>query len=403
MKISCIVKQFSRLTALAFVFSVFELSEKSLAATPQICHQSTLDKILCQTPEQTERPSFHIIAQQPKEELSEEQMERLRRQTFGPNSNEIFETYRLADSDTIFVHVSPRSEQLSFEATVDLEGNITVPLVGIVAVEGLSLEETAQLLIREFREYLVTPSIEVTLKQQRLAGVTITGEVVQPGFYRLDDPDLIVALSEAGGTTDIADLRNIEILRYQRNQEAVTQSVDVYSAIESGAEMSLPRLIDGDIVLIPSLDEDDIQNGDYDLALVSSSNIARPEITVRALDYTGSITQIRVPNGSSFLDAITQLGPDPSSANLNEVALVRFDASSQEAKSINIDARAALAGDITQDPPLAHNDVIVVGRTTISKLNYALGLITQPFRDILSFILFFDSFASGIDGVLGSE
>jgi polysaccharide export outer membrane protein len=48
-------------------------------------------------------------------------------------------------------------------------------------------------------------------------------------------------------------------------------------------------------------------------------------------------------------------------------------------------------GDISQNVPLQNNDVIVVGRNLIARLTYALSTFTQPFRDVLGFVLFFDS------------
>ncbi|NES73939.1 MAG: polysaccharide export protein, partial [Okeania sp. SIO2D1] len=51
--------------------------------------------------------------------------------------------------------------------------------------------------------------------------------------------------------------------------------------------------------------------------------------------------------------------------------------------------------------PLQDNDVIVVGRTLIAKLTNALNVFTQPFRDVLGFLLFFDSLADSADNLFG--
>jgi len=34
--------------------------------------------------------------------------------------------------------------------------------------------------------------------------------------------------------------------------------------------------------------------------------------------------------------------------------------------------------------------VIIIGRNLISRVTYALNAFTQPFRDVLGFLLFFD-------------
>jgi polysaccharide export outer membrane protein len=128
-------------------------------------------------------------------------------------------------------------------------------------------------------------------------------------------------------------------------------------------------------------------------------------MVIRVLNYaTGSgrstgaaISRVTLPNGSSFLDAVTAIAPNPDAANLRDVALVRFDPQLGRAVSQELDARAALRGDFSQNPTLANNDVIIVGRNFISRFSAAINSLTQPFRDVLGFLLFFDRLADSAD------
>jgi polysaccharide export outer membrane protein len=98
-----------------------------------------------------------------------------------------------------------------------------------------------------------------------------------------------------------------------------------------------------------------------------------------------------LPNGSTFVDALTAIGPSSDNANLRRIALIRFDPEQGKAVTQQLNGKSALMGDISQNVPLQNNDVIVVGRNLIARLTYALSTFTQPFRDVLGFVLFFDS------------
>ena len=53
----------------------------------------------------------------------------------GRPQNEAFDLYRLGPGDSIFVSVQ-RFPDLSFQATLDLEGNVIAPILGAVSPEG---------------------------------------------------------------------------------------------------------------------------------------------------------------------------------------------------------------------------------------------------------------------------
>ncbi|MGH8001462.1 MAG: polysaccharide biosynthesis/export family protein, partial [Brasilonema sp.] len=77
------------------------------------------------------------------------------------------------------------------------------------------------------------------------------------------------------------------------------------------------------------------------------------------------------------------------SANLNEIALVRFDPERGRAVKQTINGKKVLSGDVSQNVPLQDNDIIVVGRTLIAKITNIIGTITRPFFDVRTFLQFF--------------
>lgn len=306
-----------------------------------------------------------------------------------PESRE-FETYRLGPGDSFFVSV-PRFPELSFQATLDIQGNVIVPLAGAVNFNGLTLDQTEQLLTTIYDRYVVNPNVTLTLVAQRGVEVTILGEVVRPGFYPLGAPQISTALLAAGGATEWADLRAIRIQRQLVNGDILESNVDLFTPLKDGLSLPDVAMQDGDVVIVERLDPGELD--EYDRALVSRTTLARPVIAVRVLNYGsgGGLATINLPNGSRFIDAIASGGVSSETTNIGQIALVRFDEEAGQAVTTVLDGGAAFRGDPTQNPQLQHNDVIIMNRSLLARLTYGINVFTQPFRDVLGFLLFFDS------------
>jgi polysaccharide export outer membrane protein len=316
-----------------------------------------------------------------------------------------FDAYRLGPGDGIFVGVQ-RFPDLSFQATLDLQGNIVVPLEGSVNLEGLTLDQTRQLIYDIYNQYVVEPDVSVTLTAQRPVEVTIVGEVPRPGFYPLQSPQLSTALLTAGGATALADLREIRVQRTLPDGQPLERTIDLFTPLKLGEPLPDLRLQSGDVIVIPRLDPTRLD--EYDRNLVAISTLAKPEITVRILNYASGARgiearfgAINLRNGSRFLDALAQAGVNPDRAAYNRIAVLRFNPETGSADTIMVDAGAAVNGDLSQNIPLQENDVIVVDRNLFASITYTLNNFTQPFRDVLGFLLFFESLTDAADSLFG--
>ncbi len=312
------------------------------------------------------------------------------------NLQPAFDDYHLGPGDAFFVSVQ-RYPDLSFQATLDLQGNVVVPLQGAVPFRGLTLGEAEDRLRLIYNQYVVIREprdVAVTLVSQRGVEVTILGSVQRPGFYPLTDPSVATALLTAGGATRMSDLRAIQVQRrLQRNGGFVeeTVNVDLFTPLKEGSSLPDVRLEDGDVVIVPELDPNQLD--EYDRYLVARSTLAQPIINVRFLNYAGGrggVGTLNLNNGSTFVDGVAQLGISIDDANLGEVGLIRFDPETGRAVTLRLDAKAAIQGDVTQNPPLEDSDVIVVGRNALARLSYAFQTITRPLRDVLGFTVFFN-------------
>ncbi|TVP70012.1 MAG: polysaccharide export protein [Leptolyngbya sp. LCM1.Bin17] len=314
-----------------------------------------------------------------------------------------FQGYRLGPGDSIFIGVQ-RFPDLSFEATLDLRGNVVMPLGGVINLSGLTPEQAERRIYGRYNQYVVDPDIAVILTGQRSVEVTVVGEVSRPGFHPLAAPQLSTALLSAGGTTTGADLRRVRVERSHPSGRLMHQTIDLFTPLQQGLALPQIRLQDGDVVTVPRLAQED--NDPYDRALVARSTLARPEIVVRVLNRAGGgrgiearFGAVTLPNGSRFLDALALAQVNPDLAAYDRIAVIRFNPETESADTIMVDAAAAIAGDMGQNIALQDNDVLVVDRNLLARVTYGLNLFTQPFRDVLGFLLFFDSLANAADSL----
>lgn len=310
-----------------------------------------------------------------------------------------FNLYRLGAGDTVSVVVQ-RFPDLNFQATVDQEGYITTPLLGKVQVQGLTIDQAQEKVRQGVDRFVINPIVLLALTTQRPVLVTLTGEVGRPGQYALSLPRVSSALLSAGGATIKADLRSVKIRRTLSDGSALEENLDLLKPLQEGTPLPDLRLQDGDVVVVSRLEADSAQN--YDRELVARSVLGKGKITVRYLSYvTGRLQQFDLPLGSTFVDALATIGPNPDNTNLKRIALIRFDPDTKKAATRELDGKKALMGDLAQNVPLEDNDVIVIGRNLVGRVTYALNVFTQPFRDVLGFLLFFRELGGSATDLFG--
>lgn len=313
---------------------------------------------------------------------------------FNPNYSQQFKVYRLNTGDGINISV-PKFSEFSTVANLDEEGNVLVPILGRVALAGLSLTEAEQKISYELGTRFIQeqPEVLVSLTAPRPANVTVLGEVFKPGFYSfVSGSPLTSALLAAGGTTNNADLRSIIVRRSLVDGSVLEEKIDFYTPLINSQSFPDFYLQGGDTIIVSQLEVGKDRN--YDRSLIANTTLSQQTINVRVLVPSSTGTAFRnlvLPNGSTFIDAITSLPPDDNLLVDNQVALLRFDPEKGGIVTQTLNTKEVIHGNIAQNIPLRNEDVIVVSRTLLGKIYNAFNVITQPIRSFFGFRAFFDS------------
>lgn len=121
-------------------------------------------------------------------------------QSAGPTAISPAGPYRVGPGDVLDIAVF-EVDELSKPATVGPQGKIVLPLLGEVAVEGLTPLEIAARLEELYGESLLrNPQISVAVRDYRSQPVSVFGAVERPGIYQLQGRRrLLEVLAMAGG------------------------------------------------------------------------------------------------------------------------------------------------------------------------------------------------------------
>lgn len=114
--------------------------------------------------------------------------------------------------------------------TVDLNGDIEMPITGKINVAGNNTEEIKVLIEAELKNYFRDDAVHVTVQ---LAGVrySVIGDAARPGKYVIyqNQVNIFEALAMAGDITMVGDRRQVEIVR-QKGSGVEVLSLDLTSS-----------------------------------------------------------------------------------------------------------------------------------------------------------------------------
>lgn len=130
---------------------------------------------------------------------------------------------------------------------VQADGTFYYPFIGQVKARGRPLEAIREEVTRRLAEFVPEPQLEVRVAAFNSQSVVVSGEVKAPVRLEMTTSSrtLLEAISEAGGFTENADLRNVRVQRGRNFYH-----VDVEGFLKGGLAGNNPMLRSGDVISV---------------------------------------------------------------------------------------------------------------------------------------------------------
>lgn len=157
--------------------------------------------------------------------------------------------YKIGPNDLLEVEVFGVSE-LKRTVRVNSTGHISMPLIGLVPVVGLTPSDAEALVALQYgKNYLQDPQVSIFIKEFTTQRITVDGAVVKPGIYPLTGQiTLLRALAMAGGGSQLSDLEKVMLFRITPQGQSLVEKHDV-DKIRLG-EAPDPLLQGDDVVVV---------------------------------------------------------------------------------------------------------------------------------------------------------
>jgi polysaccharide export outer membrane protein len=196
--------------------------------------------------------------------------------------------YRLGPGDIVKIAVY-NNPDLATEAEVAHDGTISFPLVGQVALGGLTRAGAEKAIAERLDSggFVPKPHVNLLIAQYRSQQVAVMGEVNKPGKYPVSHGTGVADLLAMAGGITAKGAQVINVIQKDGSGRTVEHKVDVQKLLVGSDGSRNIRLGNEDIVVVPPMPVFYIygevrQPGSYPLA---------PDMTVRqALSLGGGLT-----------------------------------------------------------------------------------------------------------------
>ncbi len=293
----------------------------------------------------------------------------------------IDDEYRLGPGDVFAFLVRGRDDINREEIIVSPDGEVSLPRVGTLKVQGRTVREVTEELKKALSAYYDAPEVTVVMKAFNNNRVFVLGRVANPGAVKFQGKaTLLEALSLAGGLPADQAKSFLSRCMIVRNNELIMW-IDLKELLERGNMALNARLRNGDVIFIPQ-SEDQLA---YVLGEVKSPGV------------------IALRSEMTLLDAVMASGGPTKGANLRDVFIVRTSQGKGAIEKVDLKAIVSRA-DFRKNYALRDGDIVYVPETGLSRLNYFASQI-QPFFSIIGMtastaasVGFLDGFGSVIYG-----
>jgi polysaccharide export outer membrane protein len=273
--------------------------------------------------------------------------ERLLMSTLSSNKD-LYRDYKIGPEDLLEIAVF-EEEKLNKAVRVSSQGNISLPLIGILKVKGLTANE----LEKEIRDllaekYLQDPHVSVFIKEYRNQRISVIGAVEKPSVFEVTGQKTILdALAMAGGLKEEAG-HLLFLIRSAQGDEIPSEEKKVSHSTPKTFVIDLEDLlVKGDLSLNLPLTHGDVIN-----------------IPVSGKVYVGG--EVRKPGGfplqgkkMTASQAVAMAEGIKTEANGAGAKIFRHSEKEAGKEILAVNIYAIQKGE-AEDPYLKENDIIIV-------------------------------------------
>ena len=142
--------------------------------------------------------------------------------------------YLINVGDTVDVRVLGH-EEISVKEKVRADGRIAIPLIGEVEARGKRPSTLRAELEGRLKDFIVSPSVTITMVDVQQMTLLILGEVTHPGAFLVEqNVPLAHALALGGGLTEYASRDAIYVVRQQPSPQRVRFTYQAVMRNEGG-------------------------------------------------------------------------------------------------------------------------------------------------------------------------
>ncbi|NJR49026.1 MAG: hypothetical protein HC780_05065 [Leptolyngbyaceae cyanobacterium CSU_1_3] len=229
--------------------------------------------------------------------------------------------------------------------------------------------------------------------------IAVVGQVNRPGPYVLSSrgqsgqsgqdapaktggglPTITQAIQQAGGITQLADIRKIEVRRATRSGKFQAIQIDLWQLLNKGDLSQDLVLQQGDTVSIPIA----TAINTAEASQLGLASFAPGSVRINVVGEVVRPGGVEVQPNTPLNQAILAAGGFNKDAKKSTVELIRLNPNGTVVRQ-TIDVDLAKGIDDKTNPIVRSNDIIVVNRSGAAKFSDTLDRVLGPFGKILPF------------------
>ncbi len=242
-----------------------------------------------------------------------------------PQVGAVQDSYLLGPGDEVVVTFRGQ-ENSEYRATVDRDGQVTLPRLNPVSAAGRTFGQFRQDILNAIHRAYVSTDGFVSIGRMRQISVMVSGEVGSPGMRTMTGLSSVAdAILISGGVKKSGSLRNVRLIRSGREIP-----IDLYGILSGQVRASSITLTEGDRIIVPFIGKTVAVTGWVRKPAIYELPAGRSAIGVREMINLAGGTEVRgnyrlavLHTGSDGRNQMTPLAGERGSISDGDILFVQ--------------------------------------------------------------------------------